>query len=1151
MQYTPAQSQAIEQRGCSILLSAGAGSGKTKVLVERIIKMITEEKVSVDRLLVVTFTKAAAGEMKNRIAEALNKKIAQNPQDTYLRNQSMLLNNAAITTIHSFCLDLIRENYYLLDLDANCKVTDETESYILKEDALDQYLEFKYQQNDPLFQQLLQRYGGKEDEKVRQIIFMLYNQAISLPNYENWLKDLGQALTDESYWQSEAQKLAEKYLGKCAQKLSQAIKTCQEDENCQKKYLAAFLSEQAAIDTARQKLSKSTDAFLEYLEKSEIFALSVRASKKESELFNTAVAAYKQAKALFAELTEKTANAHSTQISADLAEIYPFVSYFGRLTLGFIEYYTHLKCKRRLLDFDDMGHLALELLYDADGAPTALSRELKSRYQAVLIDEYQDTNDLQEKIMLAVSREDNYFMVGDVKQSIYSFRMANPSLFQHKYETFTAEQIINMNKNFRSRLNIVNAVNDVFSLLMTGDDDNPNYKADAQMEYGATYYQADDVADAPVKVWSLSKEKETIALEDDDEENKQANNEKKEVEMEAELIAEEINKLLNQKELVYDKELNSYRPISFHDIVIIMRAPSNGGNEIFQILTDYGIPCYLEKQSGYFSSWEVQITLDILRILDNPQQDLPLAAVLRAPFIGFTNYSDEELLRIRRLAPKSNLYEALEKACDEAELKEKATVTLQKLSELRQFAVQCPISELILHIYQECNLPEYAEMLPQGAQRRNNLAALYDKALQYEQISFHGLFMFLAFLEKMQKKNQSIEPAPLIGENVDVVRIMSIHQSKGLEFPVVFIPKVHKSFNAKDYTSDILLDKSLGLILPNVDLTERVIYPSICTEIIREKKKAELISEEKRILYVAMTRAREQLYFIGQETAEKEDEKSYLDWLNKLTDASNPCQAAWEFKTVSASSNDPIITDNTTADCAALPEPNDIEPEIFQALSWQYPYLKQCYIPAKTSVTAINEQKMPDIHFFYPTEFKQPDFMQEQSRLSAAEKGTVLHTIMNHLDLTKKIDLEYLNELTAQLQAKNILPDNELMEKELSWITRFFATALGQRLQKAEVVYRERPFTLPIEISDAAQNPCTVLVQGIIDCMWQEEGGWVLVDYKSNRIPRERENEFIAKYQAQIDLYAKAIKQIWQKPLKAAYLYPFYTGNAIEMKINE
>lgn len=1157
MQYTPSQNKAINARGESILLSAGAGSGKTKVLVERIIKMITEEHISVEQLLVVTFTKAAAGEMKNRIFEALNQKLLQNPHDTYLQNQSLLLNNAAITTIHSFCLDLIRENYYLLDLDANCRVADETESYLLKEEALDEYLEYKYQQNDPLFRELLLRYGGREDEKIRQIIFMLYEQAISLPDYEKWLADLGEALKDTDFWLDQARQKAEKTLKNIDELLKKAIISCTEDEKCQKSYLAKLLQEQAQLDTAHYKISQSLDSFLEYLDKSEIFATALRDNKKASDSYRAAVAYYKQAKAAFSELADKLANAHSSQAEADLAEIYPFVNYFGKLTLGFAEYYNIAKCKRHLLDFDDMGHLALELLYQRDGSPSTISLELKERYQAVLIDEYQDTNDLQEKIMLAISREDNYFMVGDVKQSIYSFRMANPSLFQHKYESFAASQIIDMNKNFRSRRNIVTAVNDLFNILMPGGDENPDYQASAQMEFGAEYYEKENVPDKAVKVWRLQKPEKSSAAGNENTENtaedKEAKDEKKEITREAELIAREIKKLRQSSQLIYDKNTGSYRQIEFRDIVIIMRAPSNGGGEIYEVLNNADIPCYLEKKSGYFASWEVQITLDILRVLDNPQQDLPLTAVLKAPFVGFTDYSDNELLMIRRLDEKKNMYECLEEAALAAdELGDKARQTLSVLTKLRRLAIQCPSSELLLRVYQECHLPDYAAVLPQGAERRNNLEALYDKAVQYEQASFHGLFMFLTFLEQMQKKNQSIEPAPLLGENVDVVRIMSIHQSKGLEFPVVFIPKSGKHFHSKDYTSEILLDKNLGLILPNVDLKERVIYPTVCTEVLKERKKTALIAEEKRILYVAMTRAREHLYFIGLDNpSEDEDGCSYLDWLNLLPDTK--LNADWEFRDLQgqeAELSDEKETEEEAEESDAF-DTVSIDHELYQALSWQYPFQKQCYIPAKTSVTALNEKNKLDIHAHLSQEFKLPDFIKSDNKLSAAQKGTVMHTIMSQIDLKKNIDQAYLRELVAQLEYNNILPAESTAQIDLGKIESFFHTDLGQRLLKTENIYREQPFTLPVKVKAADDQECTVLVQGIIDCMWQEEGGWVLLDYKSNHINRQNTSKFIQNYQAQIELYAQAIREIWQEPLKAAYLYLFHTERAIEMKITE
>ena len=1145
MNYTPAQEQAINKRGDSILLSAGAGSGKTRVLVERIIKMIAEEKVSADKLLVVTFTKAAAGEMKNRIAEALYQKLAENPHSAYLNEQCLLLNNAAITTIHSFCLDLVREYYYLLDIDANMKVANEVECQLLKEQALDDYLEFKYQQNDNVFRELLERYGGSEDENIRQIIFSLYEQAIAMPDYESWLKNLGKSLADTEIWLGYMQNEATVKMAQIIQLLQKAVEYCQMDDKSKEKYLPGFISDLTLAEKGADQLQNSLDAFIEFTDRQEMFNLTVRKNQKAGEYYNQAVSIYREAKNIFADLQASLANAHSSQAKADLAEIYPFVRELGLMTYGFGEYYEFAKCQKNILDFDDMGHLALELLYDKKGELTLLAKELKERYEAVLIDEYQDTNDLQEKVMLAVSREDNYFMVGDIKQSIYSFRMANPSLFKGKYDSFKAENKIDMNKNFRSRANIVTGTNDLFTILMPGGDENPAYKATAMMEFGAEYYQSQEVEDQPLKVWSIAKNADDKPTEDDEEEEKKQ--EIKEVTKEAQVIAQEIKRLIRDKQPIYDKQIDGYRPICYKDMVIIMRAPTNGAGEIYDYLTGQEIPCYLEKKSGYFSSWEVQITLDLLKILDNPQQDLPLAAVLRAPFIGFTNYSDEELLTIRQLSEQGNLYDCLEKAAEDEEcgLKEKAKTTLQMLAQFRTWAVQCSLSELLNRLFLQCHLLEYAAILPNGLERRNNLEALYDKALQYEQTNFHGLFMFLDFIEQMQKKNQNIEPAPLIGENVDVVRIMSIHQSKGLEFPVVFLPLMSKKFFAKDYTAEVLLDKNLGLILPNVDLKERVKYPTVCTEVLKNKKKEALLAEEKRILYVAMTRAREILYFIGQEINPEEDkEQSYMDWLNILKAKQGDLKAQWEFKSLDVSSEEEATEEKNETEKDNPPEDEALK----EALSWLYPYQGQVFIPTKTSVSAVNNKKMLHTHFVSKSDFSSEQFWQNKSTLSAAEKGTIMHRIISEVDLKKEIDLEYLKKVAEDLISRNIIPANSLDEIDLKAIDSFFQSPLGERMRKNKLVYREKAFTLPLKIADETEKPCTILIQGIIDCMWLEEDGWVLVDYKSNHVPPAKEEEFVQSYYSQLKLYAQAIEQIWQEPLKETYLYLLNSKRAIEVK---
>ncbi len=1176
--WTAEQQQAITSSGKSLLLAAAAGSGKTAVLVERIIQKIInpQQPVAIDELLIVTFTNAAAGEMRERIGAALNEALKRHPDSAYLYEQTLLLNKAQITTLHSFCLELIRSHFFLLDIAPNVKIANEVESALLKQEALTELLEEFYgdETKAARFTHLADCYGGREDEGIAKLILRLYTQSMSLPQPEEWLYSLPERLQAIS-WTEQFLPIARQSLQESCDLLAQAIELAEGDEGLDGYH--THLSEEYDI---LNTIVKHSAAWNELVEKLEIYGdfwdrlPSVKKGSCDEAIKEQVVFYRDEAKKRYKKQLTIIGRRRADEIAAEIAEQSLYTAQLAEVTLAFKERYQQLKQSRELIDFDDMEHLALKLLYTEDEQGervfSPLSQQLKAQYHEVLVDEYQDINDLQENILQAVSREDNLFMVGDVKQSIYGFRMANPQLFLHKYQTFpVAEddicQRIDLNRNFRCRETIIQAVNDVFAQLMLGTSGDLLYDEQAALVYGADY---------PLAQQSLAGEKaQLILLErqaaDEEEPEESEEKELSAAAKEARIAAEEINGLLMEGTLIWDKNLSCYRKATYRDIVILLRSPKSIGEELVQQLEIQGIPCHIDSSEGYFSAWEIQILLALLSIIDNPLQDVPLAAVLRAPFFGF---DEEELVFLRLLDRESAFYQTLllaETSELSASLKEKTVAFLEQLDAWRTMARLEETSALVWQIYKDTGFYDYVGALPHGAQRQANLRALHERAKQYEMTSYSGLFMFLRFIDQMNQNQQDLEPAKLISDSENVVRIMSIHKSKGLEFPIVLLLGANKKFNMSDINQDIILDKELGLALPVVKLDINLTYPTICQQVIKDKLFKTMLTEEKRVLYVAFTRAREKLIVIASEKniAEKvtccpakppQRAASYLQWLLPVVvSQQNQPDSHWQMRIVSdefsapeeeSLSEEVVLDKERIKNGQLLTTSGKYQTLIAQQLNWQYPYLAASLISSKVSVTEIKcyyapqldqETKISKAYGFT----RRPLCVQAKSHLSAAEKGTLIHLFMRHVDLSRVITMDYLLELAAHLEVEEFIAQGLVEQIDLSVVERFFATPLGKRMQHEKIVYRELPLTMAIDSHLAEKNlpPNTkpVIVQGIIDCIWEEEDGFVLIDYKSDHIGEKDVVDFIEEYGGQVELYAKAVEKIWHKPVKEKYIFFF------------
>lgn len=1182
--WTTEQQKAIDIRDKSLLVAAAAGSGKTAVLVERIIQMVSDESrpVQLDSLLVVTFTNAAAAEMKERIGVAIQKQLLDNPMSGHLYQQSLLLQKAQITTLHSFCLELVRQNFFRLGLDPQLKIADETENQLLLNETLDEVLETYYSDESRMeeFIHLVDGYGGREDEQLRDVLLRLYTTAQSMAQPEHWLKTIAaeaqpdwfQLAEEDVYRQLRAiQKLYIKALNLAGTDDGlEAYLRHMEDEYNRVSELILTLKEQGwdalAIEMQKfvfDRLPSAKKGTFDEETKEQITAYRNAAKKQMDGLQN-----------------DYFSRSREEQL-AELEAQQPIRALLCELVLDMMERFAQKKAGKNLMDFHDMEHFCFQLLYEENAESgelqySELALQLKSQYHEVMVDEYQDINDLQEAILQAVSRENNLFMVGDIKQSIYGFRMANPQLFAGKYAAFPTEdcaekasglcQRLDLNKNFRCRKCVVDAVNQVFEQLMEGQNGDLLYDENAALVYGADY---PDVLEGQTPI------PETVSLmvlteRSDEEEAEGTDNEiaLSTLEEEGILLSQQMQKLIHEKAQVFDKRLQGYRDITWRDMVVLLRSPKAAGSVYARILKEAGIPAAVDTGDGYFSAWEIQIVLSMLHITDNPLQDLPLLAVLKAPFFRF---SDEELAQMRMLSMKGYYYHCMEKAADiesavSEELRVKATAFLTQLQTWRRLARQLDLSSFIWQLYKDTGFYEYVGALRDGIQRQANLRALHERARAYEKTSFKGVFQFLRFLEQMEENHAELEPARVLSDNENVVRIMSIHKSKGLEFPVVFIGGMGRRFNMRDAQQEFLLDKDYGLAFSAVDSELEIKYRTIAQRVVSRKKRLEALQEEKRVLYVAMTRARERLYLIGScgDPAKKQDitvdkASCYLDWLLPM----NLRAPLWDVQYLISGSTEAVQEDaainpplkEALRAGQMLTENEALRTQIDAQLSWKYEKPQFITVKAQSSVTELKqkfntETEYTALQFSFDS---RPESVIAKEGLTSAEKGTLLHLILSRVDLHADITADYLEHLVAELEAKKFIAAGSTEGISLNGVLGFFESLLGKRLLAADEDkrYRELPFITALDShlldNTLPRGEKNILVQGVIDCLWQEDdGSWVLVDYKSDRISPGQTHIILERYSGQMQLYRYAVEHILGQPVKEAYFYLVGSGIIIE-----
>lgn len=1210
--WTEEQQKVIDTRNCNILVSAAAGSGKTAVLVERIIQRITDKNnpVDIDELLIVTFTRAAAGEMKERIRQAIEKKLEENPEDEHLQRQSTLVHHALITTIDSFCSYIVKNYFHLIDLDPSFRMGDEGEMRLLQADVADTVLEEAYTEEAPSFLAFSDGFaGGKTDKKIPEMIIKLYGFSMSYPYPEEWLLNCRKAYEIKSIeelenadWMKLIKSEVKQEIKEASMLLKQAIEIAKEPDG--PVFYIGLLEDEAS---AVEKLERTENFFewKEMLDKLEFKRLPA-GKKAEKELVsenqqelakNLRSEAKDQLKALKERYFQETAE----EMLENLQRAGEPVGVLVDLTLAFMKLYREKKKEKNILDFGDLEHYALEILIkhtEEKDERTDAARELSKKFVEIMIDEYQDSNLVQEKLLTSVSKiEDgiyNIFMVGDVKQSIYRFRLARPDLFMEKFKAYPQEEgkdclRIDLHKNFRSRAEVLEGVNYLFYQIMGEDLGGVEYDRTAALYPGRIFRPKPKEESEPAT--------EVLLLEDEEENTR---------ELEARMVALRIGELAG-KYLVLDKKTEEYRPAKYSDFTILLRTMSGWAETFKKILNSCGIPASVTTKTGYFSAQEVTTVLDYLKILDNPMQDIPLAAALHGLPDGF---SFQELAEIKVLGmenEKTGFYEALllgEKLS--SPLGEKIRRFFTVYRELRRKVPYTPMHELIWDFYDATDFLVYQQSFVSGEQRKANLLMLAEKARDYESTSYRGLFNFIRYIENLKKYQVDFGEANTLSENEDTVRIMSIHGSKGLEFPIVFVCGMGKQINMQDARESIVLHPDLGIGSPYVDTQLRIRTRTILQKAVQREILLESLGEELRILYVALTRAKEKLILTGVtskledtlksfEMLKKQEEerlpyglrvkgKSYLDWVLKALARHRAMKPLYEMYNLSVYpfnemyDREPDFTVRQVQPLELVLDEAQLRTEeilkkgelllwdskevydekwrelLKDSFSYEYPYQAEGVIPAKLTVSEVKRMKNADteeseILLEEATEEIVPLFMQEtREELKGAAKGTLYHRVWENLDYEKidtkeQIEKQLEHILTAEEQKSIWVPD----------FNRFAKSPLAGRMKAAAQrgqLYREQPFVIAMpanQIREEYETEEEILVQGIIDAYFEEEDGLVLVDYKTDKVQKGQEKELVEKYIVQMQYYKKALEMITDREVKEIYIYSSRLGKAVSV----
>lgn len=1206
--WTPAQKSAIDTRDCNVLVSAAAGSGKTAVLVERIISMITDpdKNIDIDRLVVVTFTKAAAAQMKDKIRKALDSMLDENPGDVNLLRQITLLNNAQITTIDSFCLWIIRNHFPEVNLDPGFRIMDEGEKKLIENDVLEDVLEEFYAEADEEFFNLVDAFGmGRDDSGLVSTIDKIYRFSRSNPWIDEWFDECMKVYDDETYDNPAIKELYDSIknvLLDYRDKYNRLVDICSEPAG-PAAYTGALQSDLLGINEMI-----NSQNFGELGRRIRIFSFEALSRKKDAGADPDIKEYVKGQRKLFKDyigrLNDKIFLKDDEGIFSDMQGAGIQIRTLLKVAKVYAKRVSEVKREKGIIDFNDMEHLALSILVKKEDGKlvyTETADKLANRFEEILIDEYQDSNQLQEVILNAVSKtrlsgeNNNIYMVGDVKQSIYKFRLACPELFIEKYDTYgeTGDNVrIELQKNFRSRENVLECANDVFSHIMNKNFSGIGYDESVRLNAGFPYpeYSDSNYGDG------ANKSTDVILISSENEEEATTR------ELEADRLAKLIEGIVASGVNVYDADKNIYRPAEYRDIVILTRSVTGWADTFADALMDRGIPAYTDSSTGYFSVREIQVILCMLTIVDNPVQEISLAAAMMSYFGGFTA---AELGMVRKLGREyvdknvhNNLYEHLKAVAviggedkiqetDVKQLSGKCALFLAKLTLYRDKSSVEPLYDLCWEMIYDSGYYDYVGTMPAGAQRQANLNVLLERAAGYGKSSYSGLFNFLRYIERLKKFDEDFAEGAASLDNENLVRIMSIHKSKGLEFPIVILAGAHKSINFMDATAPVLVDQNLGIAVDYVDLKRRTKTPTIIKGAMARRIVRESIAEEERLLYVAMTRAREKLIITGVvkdadktldkyrgraeqlaadgmlSFADSENIKNYLDMImpvclmdsDKLKGSFNVMVDAGENSESDAFESEEMSDENkkAVADKDLMSQPE---------VSAGYPLLDELpeYVPddnaagrMKLTVSQLKAMQAEDDseeNAYMDESVKAalkkeecdetnsiiPKFISgEEVKLAANERGSAYHRVMECLDYSVSVNLDGVKaDINRMLETGKM---NKLQVKSVNPrdISTFVQSDIGKRAASAVNsgrARREQPFVFEYEGQ---------LIQGIIDMYFEEYGELVLIDYKTDRVDKSTavEQELVKRYAIQLDYYAKALAQLTGKCVKEKIIYSF------------
>ena len=1258
MKFTEDQQRVIDLRNCNILESAAAGSGKTAVLVERIVELVSgsgcdsARAVDIDRLLIVTFTNAAAAQMRERITKALSDRVEAEPDNEHIKKQLMLIHNAKIMTIHSFCLYLIKNHFNDIGLDPDFRTADEGEIRLLKQEVLSELLEEQFALGRQEFTDCVEyfAYDGRE-KRLEELIERLYTFSGSYPFPEKWLRQHRMDYHVETFeelvkteWFAGMMQEISALLQECKEQEKAALKMCEEPDGPyfyaaeleQDQELIAGLEQELAsvvqtasepeqsVASAEMDSSVAKDAFEALAARVQGISYARMAPKKDdsvsAEKRELVKAMRERVKSLLGTLSEKYFASGPKQWLAECRQADAALCELVDLALLFGERLTEKKREKNLLDFEDMEHLALQILLKEEEngqmVPSDTALEYREQFVEILIDEYQDSNLVQEFLLQSISGEDdgrfNRFMVGDVKQSIYKFRLARPELFLEKFATYQKEDgncvRVDLKQNFRSRHEVTDCVNDLFLQLMHRELGGVEYDADAALYPAAQFPEADgEAADAREKDVALGGEEKqgsavpvstaceaSIARSPYEPELCIAaiSGEKGEdpKELEAKMIAGKIREIVG-KLPVRDSESGQLRPARYQDIVILLRTTSGWDETFKKILEENAIPVFVTSKTGYFAATEVQTVLNFLRVLNNPLQEIPLFGVLKSVLFGF---SDAQLATLRALdeTGKRCLYDCVKLAAGEGEsvegsvgygsgsngadasLREKCCSFLSFLNRYREYAVYLPIHKLMEQFLEETGYLYTVSALPGGVQRRINVEMLLTRAESFEKTSYSGLFHFIRYMEQLEKYDIDYGETGASDENADVVRIMSIHKSKGLEFPVCFVSGLSKRFNRQDSVAPVLMDMDLGLAIDWVDPTARIRHTTLKKNVLARKLNADSMGEELRVLYVALTRAEEKLILTGtckEDKLPREDavQGAYGYSALRLQEASSYYDLvlpAWQ----SVGRRLQICTQEELLQAELVraslgynsrqklfeeagKEPEAAELALCERLQKPYAHENLAGLFVKTTVSELKKEGMQEEAAEGLTLFPEeevvpylPQFVREQEEtVSGTTRGSAYHRLLEIFPFERQETwtAAKIRTVIEECKADRRLSEEYAAAINVYKIRAFLQTPLAARMAKAarsNRLHREQPFVLGLSANrlntDFPEDE-TVLIQGIIDVYLEEEDGIVLADYKTDLVKDPK--ELILRYRVQLDYYEEALVRLTGKCVKEKLIYSF------------